>query len=471
MDKTSTEKRKERKLWVILSTVLSGIMILLVFIPTVAPQPRETDSDELLDVFEQIFHFVENNYIDQVDPEELLEGALIGLFESLNDPYSAYLIEEEMRNLNDKALSGEFGGVGLYISKQLQNGEETGPVFVEVVSPIEGTPAYKAGITGGDLIISIEGDSTEDLSLHEVVSRLRGKPGTKVTVTIQRNKTIVFDVDIERAMIQIPTVKFDVLPDKIAYLRIIQFTPFTAADIQEAIQSFDAANYVSLVIDLRSNPGGLLSSAVDVADLFFESGTIVSTRSRVLNMNTVYSASSGAKVPEDKPIVILIDGGSASASEILAGVFKDNKRASLIGETTYGKGSVQQVHPLGKTGFRLTMSRYYTPSGVSIEQVGIEPDLLVEEPELSEEEIESYSKLIAENTIVNFVEEYEDPNYEQIDRFILELRDDGLLLEDRIIKRLIRNQVVRTSPSPPVYDLEYDIVLSEAVKYLQENTQ
>jgi len=351
-------------------------------------------------------------------------------------------------------------------SSSLPDRNET--LYVRVVSPIEGTPASRAGISAGDLITKIEDESTKKMSIDEVVDKLRGDPGTRVTITILREGDIEFQVTLTRAIIEVPTIRKDIIPGGIGYLRIIQFTPLTDDRVEEAIEFFESNGYSSLIIDVRSNPGGLLRAVVDTADLFLSGGIIVSTRSRIPSENNVFTAREEAKVPSSIPIVVLIDKGSASASEILAGALKDRNRAYLIGETTFGKGSVQQVKSLNGSGFKLTMARYYTPSGTNIDHKGVEPHKVVKEKELTEKEHESYLKLLEEGIVEKFMQGKPKPNGSEIENFVAKLREQGIVLEERIIRKLIRNEINKTCNSPPVYDLDYDIVLQEAVKMLRE---
>jgi carboxyl-terminal processing protease len=453
---------KERTLWIVVTAFLVAVIVLLSFTPRVLAGNQEAETQRLLSTFFEVFRFVQEHYVDaeKVDPNNLVEGALRGMFEALDDPHSAYLSPEEMRDLDDTTM-GRFGGVGLIISK-IDRG-------VEVVSPIEGTPAYRAGVNAGDLIVAVDGESVVDFNIDEVLSVLRGEPGSSVTMTIIRGKALKFDVQVVREMIEVPTVRQDMIPGGIGYLRIIQFTPLTVDRVQEALQQFADSGYSSLIIDLRSNPGGLLSGVIDVSDFFLSKGPIVSTRSRVASENHVFYASSrNTIVPEDLPIVVLIDRGSASASEILAGALQDTGRATIMGENSYGKGSVQQIKRVGDAGFRLTMSRYYTPLGKNIDQIGISPDVPVQEPELSEEEEQALSRIIEEELIKDFLNRYPDPTDKDIDSFEKELAGKDIQLNDRYIRRLVRNELNRTNNNPPVYDLEFDLVLQEAVKYLRD---
>ncbi len=450
----------------------TGFCIFVLLFVLLAPvyatgQEEGADADRLLQMFSQVFDFVEDNYVDVVDPEVLIEGALEGLFESLDDPHSYYMTAEEMRDLSD-TTQGEFGGVGMYISKQVRGEDDDRASYVEIVTPIDGTPADRAGLRSGDLIVAIDDESTEDLTIDEVVGRLRGRPGTEVTISVRRGRRHTFPVTLNRDIIEVPTVRTAMVPGDIAFLRIIQFTPYTNDRVAEAIREFEDSGYQSMIIDLRRNPGGLLNGVVETADLFFEDGLIVGTRGRNPRENEVFVATEGSIIPDDLPIVVLIDEGSASAAEILAGALKDRDRAYLIGETTYGKGSVQQVRRIGEGGFRLTMSRYYTPNGIYIDKNGIDPHRIVAEPELSEEELEAYAAIIEEDTIAAFVEENPSPTNRQIEAFISEQRATGRELPDRVFRKLVRDEINRRNDNVAVYDLEYDIVLQEAVRMLRE---
>lgn len=450
--------------------LLVAAVLAFTITPSVLAQ-NYSETDRVVDVFESVLRFIQQNYVDEVDADALLEGALEGMFDSLDDPYSTYLDADQMRGLTD-TTTGEFGGVGLYIAKeQVEAQDDSG--FVRVVSPIEDTPAFRAGVRAGDLIVALreeddeEFETTSGLSIDEVVNRLRGTPGTDVTIRIRRGTRAEFPVTLERAIIEVPTVKYAMIPDDIGFLRIIQFTPRTAERVSAAVEFFESNEYESMIIDLRSNPGGLLDGVVDVADLFFERGTIVGTSGRVPQENERFTASPGAEIDEDIPVVVLIDEGSASAAEILAGSLQDRGRAYLIGETTFGKGSVQQVRRLGEGGFRMTMSRYYLPSGRYIDEVGVDPDEVVEPPELSDEQAEEYARLIESDRVAEWVRANSDPSEIDVDRFVERLQADGFDLPDRWIELTVRNEVNRQNNVQIVYDLEFDEVLQEAVRLLR----
>ena len=463
-------KRNDRYIWFGAGVGFLILIIAAVFAPTVLAQSKTVAAEEYLQDFAEIFRYIQENYVEEVDPKLLFEGALNGMFDTLDDPYSYYLDELDFASLGD-TTTGSFGGVGLIISKQTANeaGGEGVPRYVEIVTPIEGTPAFKVGISAGDLIVAIEDESTENFSIDEVVDRLRGTPGTPVGVTIKRGRSTEFDVVIVRAIIEVPTVKYAMIDEKIGYVRITNFTPYTDDRVEDAVFDLQLRNYQALIIDVRNNPGGLLRSVIDTADLFLAGDTIVSTRSRIPNANETYMAEKDVLIPDEIPIIVLINKGSASASEILAGALRDNERAILIGETTYGKASVQDVRDLGDVGFKLTTARYFTPSGSNIDKTGIEPDTAVAEPELSDDDQEELALLTEERRISTLLESKEEISEDEIEAFIEQLILDGITLEERLIRRLIRNELNRTNNNPPIFDIEYDLALQEAVRALDQS--
>ena len=472
MPENSRPKRRERAFWVGLTSVLVGLVLLLAVAPSVFAQSF-SDTDRVLGIFENIFRFVEENYVEDVDPEVLLEGALEGLFSSLDDPYSAYLDETDMRSLTD-TTTGEYGGVGMLISKQRPDNGNGDTGYVEVISPIEDTPAHRVGVRAGDVILGIEDPetgeflSTDEMSIDQAVDRLRGVPRTPVTINIRRGETAVFPITIVREIIEYPTVKFAMVGEEIGFLRISNFTPRTTGRILDALEFFERNDYTSMIIDLRSNPGGLLDSVVEVADLFFSSGTIVGTSGRISTENERFTAQSGTAVPADLPVVALIDEGSASAAEILAGALQDRGRAILLGDTSYGKGSVQQIRRVGDGGFRLTMSKYYLPSGRFIDKIGVSPDEEVLPPELDDDQHQTYTELLSSPIVVDWVAENREPTDSQIGSFVNELQEGDFDLPDRWVRRAVRNEINRQNNIVAPYDLDFDTVLQEAVRMLQQ---
>jgi carboxyl-terminal processing protease len=307
------------------------------------------------------------------------------------------------------------------------------------------------------------------MTMNEVLQHLRGEIGTPVTVTILRGTSMKFDVTLIRALIEVPTVKYGMIEGtKIGYARLIQFTPDTAQRLQDALDNFEKNDYQGLIIDLRDNPGGLITSAVDVADKFIDNGPIVSTKSRLLFENSQFSANKeNTTVKSGIPIVVLINKGAASASEIVSGALKDYHLAYLVGERTYGKGSVQQVIPLSNTdGIKITMARYYTPSDMNIDKIGIPPDQEVKNLEdFTEEEEKLYVDMIKSEVINKAAESKPNMSEADIAAAAVKIKKD-YPLDERLIRRLIRVQVQKSQPSV-LYDLDYDLQLNEAIKVIQ----
>jgi len=328
---------------------------------------------EQLDLFGDIFERVRQNYVEEVDEKELINAAINGMLSSL-DPHSSYLPPESFEDMREQT-EGVFGGLGIEVT--MENN------FVKVVAPIDGTPAAEAGLEAGDYVTHIDGESVLGLSLSDAVERMRGPVGSEITITVTReDREEPFEVTIVRDTITIRAVRSRAEGD-VGVLRITTFNKQTTENLESAIEELreeigeeDLAGYV---IDLRNNPGGLLSQAVSVADAFLEEGEIVSTRGRNLEEAERRNAEPG-DLTDGKPLVVLINEGSASASEIVAGALQDQRRAIVLGAKSFGKGSVQTVMRLGDKGaMKLTTARYYTPSGRSIQALGIEPDILVEE--------------------------------------------------------------------------------------------
>lgn len=428
-------------------------------------QNNKLSTFQYLKKLNTIFDFVQRNYVDDVDAKVLYEGAVKGLMESLDDPYTSYLDEETIRDLSD-TTTGNFGGVGLSISKAVES-KPGKPAYVEVASPIEDSPGAKAGILAGDYITEIDGKPTAPMTMQDVLDHLRGEVGKPVTVTVLRGKNLKFSVELVRALIEVPTVKYGMI-NSTGYLRIIQFTPDTPARVQDAIDFFEKNKFANMIIDLRDNPGGLITSVADVADKFIDEGPIVSTKSRLQNENTVFLANPKATKLKNIPIVVLINQGSASASEILAGALKDNHLAYLVGQRTYGKGSVQKVVPLSESEcIKMTIARYYTPSDTNIDKIGIPPDLEVLYPKLTEEDEQNYSKLIESDEINTYVENHPKMTEADISVFANEL-STRYKLNLSLLRRLIRIRVWRTEPSH-LYDLDYDIQLNAALDVLKNH--
>jgi carboxyl-terminal processing protease len=424
---------------------------------------RAQNARKYTSIMQNVFDFIQRHYVEEVDPQVIFEGAMTGMFNALGDPYSNFLPETEMTDLND-TTQGNFGGVGLYISKPVGEQPNGKPAYVEVASPIEDTPGWRAGISPGDLIVEIDGESTEKLTMDEVLARLRGVPGVDVNLLIRRGEKLEFPVTLTRAIIEVPTAKYAMIGDT-GYLKLITFTPMTADRARDAIKEFKSKNYKSLILDLRNNYGGLLNSAVDISSLFLDDGVVVSTKSRLPGENHVFNARKTAAVGQEIPVIVLINQGSASASEIVAGALKDRGRAYLVGEKSYGKGSVQKVYPLDNAGFKITVARYYTPSDVNIDKIGIPPDREIKFPEITEADMEKLNTLINSNKIPGFIKENPSASSTAINAFARTLSEE-YKLDISLLRRLIRNEQNRTTIAP-VYDLEYDVQLQEAVNILK----
>lgn len=333
------------------------------------PPKEEQNTYELLNLFGEVMERTKASYVEEVTDQKLIESAINGMLSSL-DPHSSFLDAQSFKYMSEQT-KGKFGGLGIEVTM------ESG--VVKVVSPIDDTPASKAGLKSGDYITNIDGQTVIGLSLNDAVDKMRGKIGTKVKLTIRRINEKPFDVVLKREEIKIQSVKSDNKDKEVAYIRISSFTEDTDKMVSKALDKAkkENKNLKGIVLDVRNNPGGLLDQAVNVSDLFLDQGEIVSTRSRSIEDTVKYNANKG-DIAKGLPIVVLINDGSASASEIVAGALQDHKRAIVMGEKSFGKGSVQTVLPMGEFGaMRLTTARYYTPSGRSIQAKGIEPDVLV----------------------------------------------------------------------------------------------
>ena len=329
-----------------------------------------------LNLFGDVFEKIRNDYVEKPDEGKLVEAAINGMLSSL-DPHTSYMDPDAYREMQ-RSTKGEFGGLGIEVT------EEEG--LIKVVSPIDDTPAAKAGIMSGDVIAGIDGASTQGMTLDQAVDKMRGPINSAVTLKIARGtKKDLKDYKITRAVIEVQSVKGEVKDGDVGYIRITQFTEKTASglhSVMDRIKSQASGDKLKgYVIDLRNNPGGLLDQSIEVVNTFVDKGEIVSTRGRNPDDAQRFSARAGENQSEGKPVVVLINGGSASASEIVAGALQDHKRATLIGTRSFGKGSVQTIMPLGENSgaLRLTTARYYTPSGRSIQAKGITPDIQVME--------------------------------------------------------------------------------------------
>jgi len=355
--------------------ILSIIFFSIFFFVNSAYSKNSIELYEKIDLFGEVLEKIRDEFVDEVDQADVMESAINGVLQSL-DPYSAYMSPELFKSMQTDT-KGQFGGLGIEI------GMESG--IVKVITPIDDTPASRAGIKSGDYIVKIENIQVQGKSLMEAVKLMRGAVGTSIKLTVRRKgekKPLIFNV--KREIIEVKSIDSKILGEKnrIAYIKLKSFNENSDEQLIKKIKQFENNNKpIGYIVDLRNNPGGLLSQAISITDYFLNDGEIVSTKGRKVSETRKFFATKGDGI-NGKPLIILINNGSASASEILAGALKDHKRAIILGESSYGKGSVQSIIPLRNGGgMRLTISKYYLPSGKSISDVGVTPDIFVEEAE------------------------------------------------------------------------------------------
>ena len=356
---------------IIITTFLASL--LFVSSPNYVKSKNTNELYEKIDLFSEVLQTIKQEYVDEVDQAEVMDSAINGVLQSL-DPYSAYMSPKSFEGMQTDT-KGEFGGLGIEI------GMESG--VVKVIAPIDDTPAAKAGIKAGDYIVRINNEQVQGKSLTEAVELMRGPVGTEINLTVRRrNEKKALEFKIKRAVIEVKSVEAKIIGDEkeIGYLRLKSFNENSDKQLLSYINNFEKNSKLNgYILDLRNNPGGLLTQAINITDFFLDDGEIVSTKGRKINETRRFFSRKGDEI-SGKPLIVIINQGSASASEIVSGALKDHKRAIILGEHTYGKGSVQSIIPLKNGGgIRLTISKYYLPSGKSISDVGVKPDIFVEE--------------------------------------------------------------------------------------------
>ncbi|AWG42742.1 peptidase S41 [Candidatus Borreliella tachyglossi] len=420
----------------------------------------------------EAFDFIKRNYVEPVNDEAIFEGALKGMFQALGDPYSQYLTKKDLEEIS-KTTEGNYVGIGVAIVKkndsQKTENLEPGASYVMIATSFEEGPAYKAGIRPGDYIVAVDGKSATSMTVEQIVELLRGKVGTKVKVSILRGKDLKLEFELAREKLDIQTIKYDVIKQDVGYIRILSFNPNTNIYFRKALDKLKSQNIKSLILDLRLNTGGFLKDAIEIADDILEKGIIVSTKARDSKAPFEYKASSNHLVPLDMKIVALIDKNSASASEVLVGALKDNKRAYVIGEKSYGKGVIQNVVPFHTGGFKITNSKYYTPSGQSIHNIGIKPDLEIVVQDLSEAEALVYKEIFDKRLVEDFLKGKKSITESEIDAFMDNLDHehanyaiDRDFLGQYVLAKFYQN----TNQEVPIYNLHYDKALRAAYEYL-----
>lgn len=453
--------KRERILWILMSSLL--VLALVLNFNHASSRAQENDERAFFDIFNKVYYNLKNSYIEKKEAKELMTAAIQGMIKSLNDPHTAFLVPTQKEDLEIET-SGEYGGLGIEIGVRDNK--------LTIISPMEDTPAERAGVKAGDKIVKIEGKPVENPDINEVVKVLRGKPGTPVTITIQR-ETIneLLDFRITREVIKLRSVKADIISN-VGYVKLNSFRRNAPDELRTALLDLKKKKIKGLIMDLRNDPGGLLDVAVAVSDLFIEQGLIVSIRPRedTLSYNSIlkkeFYATGSSVVPQELPLVVLVNNGSASASEIFAGAVKDHKRGVLVGTKTFGKGSVQSVINLDEGyGLRFTTAYYYTPSGTKIHQIGIEPDIEVDLPQLNKDEIKAARKLVDEKIVEEFVKKNRTPSEKDIDALMADLKSREIGLSRVIIRRMIRQEQYKDRKEP-LYDLDFDTQLKMAMEII-----
>lgn len=418
-------------------------------------------------ILSEAYKIIKREFYDseKTTAKRLIYGAVKGMLESLGDPYTTFMEPEISKGFGEE-MSGSFGGIGITID--IRDG------WITVISPIEDTPAWRAGIKSGDKIIEIEGVSTKDMPLEEAVKRLRGQPGTKVTIKIKREEIkSPFTLTIVREKIKLQTVKSDIIETnntKIGYIKVIEFSLPTPEDFKKHISRLLDNGVNSLIIDLRNNPGGLLSSVITMVDYFQNDGLIVYTRGRTEENNSEFFATKDTTiVPEKLPVVVLVNRGSASASEIFTGAMKDTGRGIIVGEKTFGKGSVQKtyVFPADGSLIKYTVAKYYTPEGKCIDNEGIEPDIKEEMwlEKISDTEKDALITLQHTNIIDEFLKNDGKKTQPDLDRLIDYLSTNGFKISKKTLSYILWIKNIEKT-TPPVYTLEFDNQLAKAIEVI-----
>jgi len=466
-----------------LYSIIALQMVILVFAVLIGRSLGKAQGRDVVthspgfDMIGEAVGYIKERYREEdVDEQKLVYGAIKGMIESLDDPYSHFMSPEMYRETMDDTL-GKFGGLGIEISITVVNGYQR----LTVISPLEGTPAHKSGVEAGDYIVKIDGESTFGISLETAKQKLRGKPGTKVTIAVMREgEDELIDIDIVRGMIEVTTVKSRILEGDVGYIKISQFADTTPKSVDKALDELEKAKVKGIILDLRTNPGGTLSAAVEVASDFLRPGQlIVYTKGR--GHYKEYKAK-GNNSHNMSPLVVLVDRWSASGSEIVVGAIKDHKRGLIVGNehSTFGKGSVQTIFPMqdGQTALKLTVFNYYTPSGKNINKVGINPDISLPGTTLTISEAKMYRRLRNSEILEEFVKESgddilkrvelgeksdeESPDRVLFNSFVKKLAQENIVLSESLIKLAIAHIT-----EDEVDEYEHDPSIRFAINHLR----
>lgn len=461
------------------------LIFILISFPLLAQEAVEKDQKEeagayenddvydQLELFSTAMSYMLKNYYKDLSKEDLdkaMSGAISGMMQGLGDRYSFYQPKARRKREQENLFYAKFGGLGIRILPSPDG-------YVNIVQPMEGTPAMKAGLRSGDKIIKVDDESIENKSIEDVVDILRGEVGTNVTITIVRSgRNMPFDVTITRGIINFPSVMGTMMDGQIGYVGISSFTTDTGDELKNILKDLNSQGIRGVIMDLRNNTGGLMSAAVAVSDAFLTDGVIVSTDGRLDSFDSEYKADKAVLVPMDMPLAVLVNGNSASGSEIVAGAMKDHKRGIIVGEKTFGKGVVQQRFPLDEDrAVSITVSIYKTPSGNWINEKGIEPDVAVKQPDLLEGEddemlIKLYRGEYIDKFVYDYLEEHQDQGVkeqlqaleEKIPELMQTLSDNSITLSEKTIRRYVERRF-ESAKSIPSIDLENDTQLAAAV--------
>jgi carboxyl-terminal processing protease len=431
-------------------------------------------SETGLSKIERVYKTVLSDYIDPPDAEELAGTAIRAMLESLDDPYSFYLDESISREFSD-TVRGEFGGIGVTIIKagtgEVPEAADSRNAYVDVISVMFGSPAAKAGLKAGDHITAINGKSVIGMRSDDVVNSLRGPKGTKVTVTVER-AGVKFEVTITRAVIEIASVREALIEGTtVGYVKILTFTSLTPQAMRSAVERLKEQGATSFIFDVRNNGGGSYEAVLSMTDDLLPEGVIVTTEARNKSYNHIEKAHPSVILNKDIPIIVLINGGSASASEIFAGALQANGRARVIGSKSFGKAKVQTLYPLKSDlseSFKITTAYYYTPDGRNIDKEGIIPDLLIEDEAIEETEQnrESYRVLVTGGSLHYFERLGREPTGKELEAFVASLRRQGNTLPESFLIRSAIETAFLHMDTPPVYSMAHDYILKRAVEEL-----
>jgi carboxyl-terminal processing protease len=418
-----------------------------------------------------LYQFIDSYSIYDLDENKAFEAMASALVDSLDDKYSVYIKKDEIKEFNESNL-GTYSGIGSYILKQNPKNidmDDPETYMIKIESPFPGGPSERAGLRANDLISHIDGEAVNLFTGTESSNKLKGLSGTEVTLTVLRG-TKTFDVTLTRQIITIPSTDYDIINEHIGYLRISQFLEKTDIDVSTSIIDMLDNNIDCLIIDIRNNGGGIVSAATNIANLFLTNQTIVTTQNKkTLENNTkITMAGIDTIVPMDFPLILLVNEGSASSSEILTGALKDNDRATIIGTQTYGKGVMQQIYPLGEALLKLTVAQYLTPNGDDINGVGITPNIIMSDNELSDETLDKYEEIMNDNSLSLFVDDNPDFTQANLIKFVSQYNAENV--DKTFLKLLVRNEYLYRIDyeDRPKYDSVNDEYLKTAIEFLEK---